>query len=82
VKAFTRRSCLAFASVGILGILGVAGCGPDNEAEGQKLNKSLGDPGKPEPNQKVETPVTKSQEDVFKQMQQNQNKMKQSTGKK
>jgi len=43
VKAFTRVLCLAFV---VVGMLGVAGCGPDNEAEGQKANAKLGDPGK------------------------------------
>jgi hypothetical protein len=27
-------------------MLGVTGCGPDNEAEGQKASTKLGDPGK------------------------------------
>jgi hypothetical protein len=77
VKAFTRRSCLALATVGILAILGVTGCGADNEAEGQKLGKALGDAGKPNPSEKVETPkpVT-SQKEHFQQTQQSVDQMK------
>lgn len=44
MKALTRALCLAFVMVGMLG---VTGCGPDNEAEGLKASSNLGDPGKP-----------------------------------
>ena len=44
MKALTRALCLAFVMVGMLG---VTGCGPDNEAEGLKASSKLGDPGKP-----------------------------------
>ena len=42
MKAFTRALCLATV---MMGMLGVIGCGPDNETEGQKASKSLGDSG-------------------------------------
>jgi len=44
VKAFNRRLFGAFV---IVGMLGFAGCGPDNETEGSKLATKAGDPGKP-----------------------------------
>jgi hypothetical protein len=44
VKAITRAFCLVFVAISMLG---VAGCGPDNEAEGTKAGQKLGDPGKP-----------------------------------
>jgi len=44
VKAFIRAFCLALVTVGVLG---VTGCGPDNETEVQKLAPKVGDPGKP-----------------------------------
>jgi len=44
VKAFTRALCVAFV---MMGMLGVMGCGPDNESEGAKASQKLGDPGKP-----------------------------------
>ena len=31
----------------MVGMLGFAGCGPDNESEGSKLATKAGDPGKP-----------------------------------
>jgi hypothetical protein len=43
VKAFSRKLCFAFVT---MGMLSVTGCGPDNEAEGKKLSTKLGDPGK------------------------------------
>jgi hypothetical protein len=46
VKAFNRR---LFAALVMAGMLGFAGCGPDNETEGQKLSTKLGDPGKVNP---------------------------------
>jgi len=33
----------------MVGMMGFAGCGPDNEAEGQKLSGKIGDPGKVNP---------------------------------
>ena len=42
MKAFTHVLCSAFLTIGLLGVVG---CGPDNEAEGTKASKSLGDPG-------------------------------------
>lgn len=46
MTAFNRR---LFASLVIVGMLGFAGCGPDNETEGQKLATKAGDPGKANP---------------------------------
>jgi hypothetical protein len=46
VKSFTRG--LGIAVLG-LGLLGVAGCGPDNEAEATKLAKDTPDPGPANP---------------------------------
>lgn len=77
MKAFIRAFCFAVA---IVGFLGVTGCGPDNEAEGQKLGKSLGDPGAPDPKVKKETvtpPLT--EQDVFKRSQGQQDAMKSAT---
>jgi hypothetical protein len=54
VKAFTRKLCLAFVT---MGMLGVTGCGPDNEAEGQKASAKLGDPGKADPKSLPETKI-------------------------
>jgi hypothetical protein len=54
VKAFSRKLCLAFVTIGMLG---VTGCGPDNEAEGQKLSSKLGDPGKPDPKSLPDKPI-------------------------
>jgi len=44
VKAFNWRFFAPLVIV--VGMLGFAGCGPDNESEGQKLSTKLGDPGK------------------------------------
>ena len=44
MKAFNRR---VFASFVMVGMLGFAGCGPDNESEASKLSAKAGDPGKP-----------------------------------
>jgi hypothetical protein len=44
VKAFNR---ILFASFVMVGMMGFAGCGPDNETEGSKLAAKAGDPGKP-----------------------------------
>ena len=43
MKAFTLMLCFAFVT---MGLLGVTGCGADNESEGAKASKKLGDPGK------------------------------------
>jgi hypothetical protein len=66
VKAFTRSACLALA---IVGMLGVSGCGPDNETEGQKLSKDMGDPGPPGVVPKMEPKPITSQVEHFKQTQ-------------
>ncbi len=44
MKTFTHGLCL-LSVVLILGLMGVAGCGADNETEADKLAKGLGDPG-------------------------------------
>ncbi len=74
MKAFIRAFCFALA---IVGFVGVTGCGPDNEAEGQKLGKSLGDPGAPDPKVKKETVAPPQTEmDVFKRSQGQQDALK------
>jgi hypothetical protein len=59
VKAFKRS---LFASLVVAGMLGFAGCGPDNESEGQNLSSKIGDPGKANPDSipKTVAPVPKS----------------------
>ena len=37
------------ASLLFMGILGVLGCGTDNQTEADRLAKTIGDPGKPDP---------------------------------
>jgi len=54
VKAFIRSFCLALVTVGVLG---VTGCGPDNETEAQKLAPKIGDPGKPAAGTTTDKPV-------------------------
>jgi hypothetical protein len=46
VKFITRGLGLFILS---LGIFFMVGCGADNEAEGEKLAKTAGDPGAPDP---------------------------------
>jgi hypothetical protein len=81
VKAFIRGLCTVFVAVGLLG---VTGCGPDNETEAEKLAKTAGDPGAPAPGTKQETPTppAKTQQEYYKRIQANQDKMKQDMGKK
>jgi hypothetical protein len=65
VKSYTRGLALALVTVVMLG---ESGCGPDNETEVQKLAKTAGDPGAPDPKSKpaaVQAPPT-SQADYFK----------------
>ena len=66
MKAFTRSACLALA---IVGMFGISGCGPDNESEGQKLTKEMGDPGPPGVVPKIEQKPVTSQLDHFNQTQ-------------
>jgi hypothetical protein len=56
VKFYIRGLCLALMAVSMLG---VTGCGTENEAEGEKLSKSMGDPGPPDPTKaaKISTPA-------------------------
>ena len=44
MKAFNKS---LFAALVTMGMLGVAGCGAENESEGEKLAKKEADPGKP-----------------------------------
>jgi hypothetical protein len=69
VKFITRGLGLSILS---LGILFMVGCGADNEAEGEKLAKTAGDPGAPDPKAtgKVGAPPT-SQEEHFQNQQKN-----------
>ncbi len=46
MKAFSRKLGLAFVTVGMLGI---TGCGADNESEGAKANANLGKATAPDP---------------------------------
>jgi hypothetical protein len=75
VKAFTRGLSAVVVSVGLLGVVG---CGPENEAEGVKLGKAAGDPGAANPNAtKVEAkPVPNSQVEAYKQTQQSNSNSK------
>jgi hypothetical protein len=82
VKALIRAFCLALMTVGLLGL---AGCGPDNEAEGQKVGKTLGDPGAPAAGTKTEAdplPPAKTQQEYFKRTQATQEKYKAEMAKK
>jgi len=58
-------------------MLGVLGCGPDNETEADRLAKSIGDPGKPDPKGVPATPqpAANTQEELRKQQQQLQDEM-------
>jgi hypothetical protein len=71
VKAFTRGLCLAFVT------LGVTGCGADNETEAEKLSKTMGDPGAPNP-KAISTDITQgpppTMQDVKRQAEENQKK--------
>jgi len=59
VKVFIRALCIAFAFIGMLGL---TGCGPDNETEGARLAKEAGAPGAENPNAtKVEAKPVNSQ---------------------
>jgi len=46
MKWFIRGLIAPLLCVGMLGVLG---CGPDNETEANRLAKTIGDPGKPDP---------------------------------
>ncbi|MGO9470908.1 MAG: hypothetical protein ACLQIB_13840 [Isosphaeraceae bacterium] len=65
------------ASLLCVGIVGVLGCGPDNDTEANRLAKSIGDPGKPDPKGVPATlqPAANTQEELRKQQQQLQNDM-------
>ena len=75
MKAFTRGLCAAVVG---LGLLGVAGCGPDNEAEGVKLGQAAGNPGAENPNvTKIDAKPVESQKDAYER---SQNQMKNMPG--
>jgi hypothetical protein len=73
VKAFTSGLCAAVLG---LGLIGVAGCGPDNEAEGVKLGKEAGNPGAENPNAAKPDgkPVT-TQKEMYERTQQQMKNM-------
>jgi hypothetical protein len=62
VKAFSRKMGLAFVTIGMLG---VTGCGADNESEGAKANANLGKATAPDPNalpkEKIVPPKTNNE---------------------
>jgi hypothetical protein len=49
VTAFNRR---LFSAIAVLGLVGVAGCGGDNDADSKKLGTNAGDPGPANPDSK------------------------------
>jgi hypothetical protein len=67
------------ATVLCVGMLGVLGCGPDNDTEGQQLAKSAGDPGKPNPAgipaPAKALPPARSQSEAFERSKQQQRDM-------
>src|SRR5271165_2004405 len=73
VKAFIRTLFLAFVT---MSLLGVTGCGVDNETEAQKLGSKSGDPGKPNPGSlnKEDIPPPKGREEAAKRQKEQQDK--------
>jgi hypothetical protein len=72
VKWFMRGLTVLLLCVGTLSVLG---CGPDNETEADRLAKTIGDPGKPDPKgvpAAADLPPAKTQEEVFKRQQERQ----------
>ena len=65
------------ASLLLAGMAGVVGCETDNQTEADRLAKTIGDPGKPDPKGIPSTtqPAAKTQEEFFKQQQQRQDEM-------
>jgi len=74
VNSFTRGLSIALCCVGLLG---VTGCGADNETEGEKLANAAGDPGPPNPNSKPVTisPGSGTEDGRAKAMLENQKNM-------
>ena len=74
MKWFMRGLSAPLLCVGMLGVLG---CGPDNETEADRLAKTIGDPGKPDPKGVPATtqPTPTSREEYFKQQQQREKGM-------
>jgi len=71
VKWFMRGLSAPLLCVGMLGMLG---CGTDNDTEADRLAKTIGDPGAPDPKGKpatTEAPPT-SQEEFYKRQQKQQ----------
>ncbi len=65
MNSFTRGLSVAVFS---LGLLGVTGCGTDNDTEAEKLSKSIGDPGAANPKAKATNqPIPKTREEAGKQ---------------
>jgi hypothetical protein len=66
------------ASLLCVGMLGVVGCQQDNETEADKLAKTAGDPGAPDPksvSNVAKEPPPSSQEELGKRQMQRQNEM-------
>jgi len=73
VRSFTRGLGVALFS---LGLLGVIGCGTENEGEAARLAKTAGDPGAPNPKAKADDlPPPKTQEEQAQRQLDAQNKM-------
>ncbi|MFI5454114.1 MAG: hypothetical protein ACHRXM_01555 [Isosphaerales bacterium] len=68
MKSFTRGLVLALLS---LSMLGVTGCGPDNEAEALKAQKIEKDPGTIDSKSKTVTPPppARTQQEQYEQQQ-------------
>jgi len=71
VKWFMRGLTVPLLCVGMLGVLG---CGTDNQTEADKLAKSIGDPGKPDPKGMPAAiePPPKSQAEAYERQKQQQ----------
>ncbi len=65
------------ASLLCVGMLGVLGCGPDNDTEADRLAKTIGDPGKPNPKGIPTTTLEPAgtQEENYRRQQERQNQM-------
>jgi hypothetical protein len=75
VKWFIRGLSAPLVCVSMLGVLG---CEADNQTEADRLAKTIGDPGKPDPKgipAAVDRPPAQTQEEVYKRQQERQKEM-------